>query len=148
MTLDESNRGGKPASAAARPAGNPGLSPDMQTQVDRFRELRERGEHVRAQLAAASATARSASGAVTVTVGAGGVLERLELGEAARKLPLGKLADDILATYRHAAREVAEQGVEIMSTLVGPDSPTLQLIRDAIPAAAEADADREHGPSR
>lgn len=111
----------------------PDLPPELRSQIDRFRELRERGEQARAQLAAAQASARSRTGSVTVTVGAGGVLHGLQLAEPARKLPLGKLAEDIMAAYRQAAREVAEQGVEIMSGLVGPDSPTLQLMRNAIP---------------
>ena len=122
------------AESAAPPTLPADLPPELRAQVERFRELRERGEQVRAQLAAAQATARSTSGSVTVTVGAGGVLHQVQLGEAARKLPLGKLSEDIMAAYRAAAREVAEQGVEIMSTLVGPNSPTLQLLRDAAPA--------------
>lgn len=133
MALDSNDRLGATESAAP-PSLPADLPPELRTQVERFRELRERGEQVRAQLAAAQATARSTSGSVTVTVGAGGVLHQVHLNEPARKLPLGKLSEDIMAAYRAAAREVAEQGVEIMSTLVGPNSPTLQLLRDAAPA--------------
>jgi len=145
MALEERDRHGAPPSAAAEPALPPDLPPELRSQIDRFRELRERGERVRAQLADAHATARSNSGAVTVTVGAGGVLHELRLAEPARKLPLGKLAEEIMAAYRQAAREVAEQGVEIMGTLVGPDSPTLQLMRDAI---APEPSEQEEGTLR
>ena len=144
MALDSNDRLGATESAAAPPLPAD-LPPELRTQVERFRELRERGEHVRTQLATAQATARSTSGSVTVTVGAGGVLHQVQLNEPARKLPLGKLSEDIMAAYRAAAREVAEQGVEIMSALVGPDSPTLQLLRDAAPVDP---ADAQQGTRR
>lgn len=139
MTFDETNR--MPDSAADADD----LPPALREQVRNFRELRERGERVRQQLADVRATARSRTGAVAVTVGAGGVLHRVDLGESARNLPMAKLSAEIMATYRRAAQDVAEQGVEIMTTLVGPESPTLQLIRDAMP---DASAQAEEGTVR
>jgi DNA-binding protein YbaB len=117
------------------------LAPQLREQVNRYRELRERGERARQELAEVRATVRSSTGAVTVTVGAGGVLHGVDVSEQARKLAPAKLSVEIMTTYRRAAQDVAEKGVEIMSALVGPDSPTLQLIRDAIPAEPEADDD-------
>lgn len=115
------------------------LAPPLREQVNRFRQLRERGERARQELADVRATARSNTGAVTVTVGAGGVLQQVDVSEQARKLAPARLSAEIMATYRRAAQDVAEKGVEIMRGLVGPESPTLQLIRDAIPAEPETD---------
>ena len=115
------------------------LPPELRDQVTKFRELRERGERVREQLAATEATVRSASGAVSVTVGAGGVLRALELGENSRTLAPAKLSQEIMRAYTQAGRQAAERSVSIMSELVGADSPTLQLLRDAIPPDPEAE---------
>lgn len=115
------------------------LPPELRAQVAKFRELRERGERVKDELAAAQATVRSASGAVSVTVGAGGVLRALELGEASRSLAPARLSEEIMKTYRRAGRQAAEQSVSIMSALVGADSPTLQLLRDAVPPDPDAE---------
>lgn len=117
------------------------LPPEVRAQVARFRELRERGERVKEELAATEATVRSANGAVRVTVGAGGVLRALELGEPSRRLAPAKLAEEIMKTYLQAGRQAAEQSVTIMSTLVGEDSPTLQLMRNAIPPDPDAESE-------
>jgi DNA-binding protein YbaB len=110
---------------------------DPAAQLARFAALRERGERVKAELAATEATASDGTGAVTVTVGAGGVMRSVRFAESARKLPMDKLSSQLMHAYLQACRAAAEQSVAIMSELVGPDSPSLQLMRDAIPPAPE-----------
>ena len=106
---------------------------DPAAQLARFAALRERGERVREQLAATEATATDGTGAVTVTVRAGGVMQAVRFAESARRLPLEKLSTQLMQAYLQACRAAAEQSVAIMSELVGPDSPSLQLMRDAVP---------------
>lgn len=112
---------------------------ELRAQITKFRELRERGERVRQELAATEATVRGASGAVSVTVGAGGVLRALELGASSRTLSPAQLSQEIMRTYAQAGRQAAERSVSIVSDLVGVDSPTLQLLRDAVPPEPEAE---------
>lgn len=113
----------------------------LEQQAQRYGKMREDAERVKQQLAESTATVTSPNGAVTVTVGSGGVMRSLRFGQRAEGVPLAHLSSSIMAAYGKACRQAAEQGVEIVSELVGPDSPTLQLMRDAIPP----DPDQEEG---
>lgn len=105
----------------------------LRTQAARYAQLREDAERVKQQLAESRATVSSPNGAVTVTVASGGVMQSIRFGPRAENLPLSQLSSAIMVAYGKACREAAQQGVAIMSQLVGEDSPTLQLMRDAIP---------------
>lgn len=105
----------------------------MREQTVRFTKMREDAERVKQELAESTATSTSPNGAVTVTVGSGGVMRSLRFGARAENVPLAQLSSSIMAAYGKACREAAERGVTIMSQLVGEDSPSLQLMRDAIP---------------
>jgi DNA-binding protein YbaB len=113
----------------------------LEQQAQRYAKMREDAERVKQQLAESTATVTSPNGAVTVTVGSGGVMRSLRFGQRAEGLPLAQLSASIMAAYGTACRRAAEQSVEIVSELVGPDSPTLQLMRDAIPP----DPDEQEG---
>ena len=113
----------------------------LEQRAQRYAKMREDAERVKQQLAESTATVTSPNGAVTVTVGSGGVMRSLRFGQRAEGLPLAQLSASIMAAYGTACRRAAEQSVEIVSELVGPDSPTLQLMRDAIPP----DPDQQEG---
>jgi DNA-binding protein YbaB len=104
-----------------------------------MRELQERGAAVRAQLAATEISARSRDGAVSVVVGAGGVMKGLKFGAKANGVPLARLSEVIFATYRQACAQAAERSTQALSALVGPDNPSYQMLRDAIPPSAADD---------
>ena len=107
----------------------------------RMAQLQERAAEVRARLAATEITARSRDGAVSVVVGAGGVLKQLHFSSKAGELPLGKLSTTVLQAYRQACAEAAARSTEAMGALVGPDNPSYQMLRDAVPPApAEEEA--------
>ncbi|MGH8961717.1 MAG: YbaB/EbfC family nucleoid-associated protein [Jatrophihabitantaceae bacterium] len=110
------------------------LDPDafVREQVARFGQLRERAEQVKAELAQNTATARS-EGVVTVTVGAGGVMQSISFGPKAEGLGAAKLSATTMRVYGQACRAAAARSQQILGELVGPDSPTLQLMRDAVP---------------
>lgn len=113
----------------------------MREQAERYTKLRADAERVKQELAQSTATVSSPNGAVTVTVGSGGVMRSIRFGPRADKVPLSQLSSSIMAAYGKACREAAEQGVAIMSQLVGEDSPSLQLMRNAIPPDPEGDDD-------
>jgi len=111
----------------------------LREQTIRFTKMREDAERVKQELADSTATVTSPNGAVTVTVGSGGVMRSLRFGPRAEDVPLAQLSSSIMAAYGKACREAAERGVAIMSQLVGEDSPSLQLMRNAIPPDPETD---------
>jgi hypothetical protein len=75
-------------------------------------------------VAALRATARDASGAVTVTVDAAGALLGLDLGDGVRALSPDRLAASIMTTVRSARQGVLDQLATVVDATVGADSPT------------------------
>lgn len=112
----------------------------LREQAERFARMRERAEDVRDQLARNSVTATDGRGVVTVTVGSGGVMQSLRFGPRASQMRLSELSAVIMRTYGQACREVAEQSQQIVGGLVGADSPTVRLMRDAVPADPDEDS--------
>jgi DNA-binding protein YbaB len=109
----------------------------QEQHLARMRELQARGAAVKARLEATEISQTSRDGAVTVVVGAGGVLKKLTFGAKADGVPPSRLSAAVMATYRQACAQAAERSTEALSALVGPDNPTFQLLRDAIPPAAD-----------
>jgi len=107
----------------------------------RLREIQERGAAVKAELEATELSATSADGAVTVVVGAGGVLKDITFGSRAAALSPPHLRTHILDTYRTACAKAADRSVAAIAKLVGPDNPTFQLLRDAIPPGTDSAPD-------
>jgi len=113
----------------------------LREQTIRFTKMREDAERVKQELAESTATVMSPNGAVAVTVGPGGVMRSLRFGPRAENVPLSQLSSSIMATYGKACHEAAERGVAIMSQLVPADSPSLQLMRNAVPPDPDPDDD-------
>lgn len=111
----------------------------QEQHLARMRELQERGAAVKARLEATEITHTSRDGAVTVVVGAGGVLKALTFGAKANGVPPARLSAAVMGTYRQACAQAAERSTEALSALVGPDNPTFQLLRDAIPPTTPAE---------
>lgn len=76
--------------------------------------------------------ASSPCGEVTVTVGAGGVLDDLTLTPAARELDADRLARLIVATARQAHQDAGAQVAAIMADHLG-DGPALEQITRHLP---------------
>lgn len=79
--------------------------------------------------------ATSLCGEVTVTVGAGGVLDDVVLTPAARDLDTGELGRLIVATARQAHQHAAEQVAVIMARYLG-DGPALEHVTRHLPPGA------------
>ena len=113
----------------------------LQEQRERIAAMRERAGRASAELREASVSTTSQERAVTVTVNPGGVLLGLRLGPQAEDMGRNQLAAQIMTTYRAACAEAAELTRDIMSDLVGEDSPALEFLRDALPSDMDDDDD-------
>ncbi|HEY9473657.1 MAG TPA: YbaB/EbfC family nucleoid-associated protein [Mycobacteriales bacterium] len=112
-------------------------------QAERFARMRERAEDVRDRLAQNSVTAADGRGVVTVTVGSGGVMQSIRFSPRATQMRPSELSAVIMRTYGRACREAAEQSQQILGGLVGADSPTVRLMRDAVPADPDEFSERD-----
>lgn len=101
----------------------------------RLQAIVERGKHARAELAATEIEVSSRDGAVTVVVGAGGVLKDLRFGARAAATPPNHLRSAILTTYQQACAKAAERSAAAIARIGGgADNPAYQMLRDAIPS--------------
>lgn len=119
----------------------------VRSQTERFAEMREQAEQVRAQLAQNVVTVSDGQATVTVAVGSGGVLQSITFGPRSTQLSADQLSTAVMRTYGQACRQAAERAQQIVSELVGADSSTLQLMRDAVPPDPDADEDAGRRPS-
>jgi DNA-binding protein YbaB len=110
---------------------------DFDQQMQRFAAVQEKAEQAKRDLAEASATASSKDQAVTVTVGAGGVMQSLRFGPRAERMPMTALASSIMTTYTTACRDVAERAASIVESITGEGSDTSAMLRAAIPEDPE-----------
>jgi DNA-binding protein YbaB len=109
-------------------------------QSARFARIREQAEQARAQLAENTVTRSDSEGVVTVVVGAAGVMQSIRFGARANQLQPAQLSSVVMRTYGQACQEAAARSQQIVGQLVGPDSPTLQLMRAAVPPDPDDDA--------
>jgi DNA-binding protein YbaB len=119
------------------PGGPPDADSFVDEQTQRFDELRARAEQARNQLAQNLVTERDSDGVVTIVVGAAGIMQSITFGPRANQLQPAQLSSVVMGTYRQACRRAAERSQQIVGELVGPDSPTVQLLRDAVPPDPE-----------
>jgi DNA-binding protein YbaB len=112
----------------------------VREQSAHFAQLREQAEQARAQLAQNTVTISDGDSIVTITVGAGGVMQSIRFGPRANQLQPAQLSAAVMRTYGQACRQAAARSQQIIGELVGAESPTLQLMRDAVPPDPDDDA--------
>jgi DNA-binding protein YbaB len=112
----------------------------VREQSAHFAQLREQAEQARAQLAQNTVTISDGDSIVTITVGAGGVMQSIRFGPRANQLQPAQLSGAVMRTYGQACRQAAARSQQIIGELVGAESPTLQLMRDAVPPDPDDDA--------
>ena len=83
----------------------------------RLGEIGARAARARAELETVEATASSRDGAVTVTVGAGGALQRLVLTERAEALGREQLAAAVVAAAAEAGEQARRRVGEISAAI-------------------------------
>ena len=106
----------------------------------RATELRQRSAALAEGLAGASATVSAPDGSVTVTIGAGGGLENLELGRRAAEHSPARLTKVIMETVRRGQREAATKVSEAFAPW-GGDSEAMRLISRLAPGGPSGEAD-------
>lgn len=105
----------------------------------RLADIGERARRAQAELDGLTATATSASGAVTVTVNPAGALQQLSFGERADELSRPKLADAVLDAARKAHAAAAHRSAEALTPLIG-DTEAARYLAARLPAAGNDEA--------
>jgi hypothetical protein len=76
------------------------------------------------RVAALTGTAEGRDGAIRVTVGSAGQVQRLELDDRVRELPGPRLAEEILSVMRRAQAALSGRVAEEVQATVGADTET------------------------
>jgi DNA-binding protein YbaB len=103
----------------------------------RLADIGERARRARAELDGLTATASSASGAVTVTVNPAGALQQVSFGERAEELARPKLAEAVLDAARRAHAEAARRSAEALEPLLGGTEASRYLAAHLPPEPGE-----------
>ncbi|MBO0849539.1 MAG: YbaB/EbfC family nucleoid-associated protein [Pseudonocardia sp.] len=100
----------------------------------RLADIGDRARRARAELDGLTATASSASGAVTVTVNPAGALQQLSFGERADELTRPKLAEAVLDAAHKAHTAAARRSAEALEPLIGGTEAARYLAARLSPA--------------
>ncbi|WP_028925416.1 YbaB/EbfC family nucleoid-associated protein [Pseudonocardia acaciae] len=103
----------------------------------RLAEIGDRAQRARAELDGLTATASSASGAVTVTVNPAGALQQVSFGERADELSRPKLAEAVLDAARKAHLDAVRRSAEALEPLIGESEASRYLASHLPPQARE-----------
>lgn len=76
------------------------------------------------RVAALTGSAEGRDGAIRVTVGSAGQVERLELDDRVHELSGPRLAEEILSVIRHAQADLSRRVAEQVRDTVGADTET------------------------
>jgi DNA-binding protein YbaB len=100
-------------------------------------EIKAKAEEMTERLRAASATVRAQDGAVTVTVGAGGVLQEITFGTKAYKRPPEALSALVMQLIAAAQKEVSAEVYGAFGGLVGESSDAMAVLQEFLPEPDE-----------
>jgi len=106
---------------------------------ERLQDIRARAARAQRELAAATGTATSRDGAVTVTVNPAGALQSLVLTERAEGMSRVQLATAVLTTARRAQHEAAQRAEAALVPVLGEHGEAMAVIRAHL---AVADGER------
>lgn len=111
-------------------SANYGMRNQLDRMLDTLSEQQRRMAEIHEELATARVTARSADGAVEVTVDSAGALADLRFTDASRHHGLERLRGCVLQAYEEAVRRAREQTSALIAPLaeaaeLSPDLPDL-----------------------
>jgi DNA-binding protein YbaB len=109
----------------------------MSSYMREVEQIAAKAEEAKKQLKQLSGTLTSSDGAVTVTVNAGGALQRLSFGPRADQMSKPQLAALIMSTARRAQAQAAQQITGILAPLVGENSDAMRFVREQLPVPEE-----------
>lgn len=106
----------------------------------------QRSVELSRRVAALTATAQGRDGAIRVTVGSTGQVERLDLDDRVHELPGPRLAEEIMSVIRRAQAALSGRVAEQVRATVGEDTETgravLQSFESRFPAPTDGEQDR------
>jgi hypothetical protein len=106
----------------------------------------ERSVELSRRVAALAASAEGHDGAIRVTVGSTGQVEKLDLDEGVHDLPGPRLAREIMAVMRRAQAALAGRVADEVRATVGEDTETgravIQSFESRFPVPRDAEEDR------
>jgi DNA-binding protein YbaB len=109
----------------------------MSSYMQEVEQIAAKAEEAKKQLKQLSGTLTSSDGAVTVTVNAGGALQRLSFGPRADQMSKPQLAALIMSTARRAQAQAAQQITGILAPLIGENSDAMRFVREQLPVPEE-----------
>ncbi|MER5391301.1 YbaB/EbfC family nucleoid-associated protein [Saccharopolyspora sp. NPDC002686] len=95
---------------------------------EKAEEKAEKFGRMQQQIQQISVTESSKDGAVQVTVGSGGMLEALQLSEAASNRPMAKLGAEIMRTVQAAQAKIPEMMQQAVADTVGLEDTAAQHV--------------------
>jgi hypothetical protein len=101
-------------------------------------DLRQRAEALRTELAEISESVTSPDRAVTVTVGAGGIMRAIKIEPAGQRATPMQWSDAVMRAYAQGCRLVGERAAALVERHT-PGTPAVALMREAVPPPPEAE---------
>lgn len=118
---------------------------DMERRVDQWaaqlQDKAARYQQLKQDLTTISATASGANGAVAVTVGPSGLLQRLEISDDLRSMRGNHLASEIMAAIRKAQSTLGAQVTELMHEHVADDTKSIEIVAQNYASQFPAETD-------
>jgi hypothetical protein len=115
----------------------------LDTWVGQVNAQAERSVELSRRVASLTGTAQARGGAIRVTVGASGQIERLDLDDRVREVSGPQLAGEIMSVMRQAQRALTEKVALQVRETVGADSETGRAVIHSFdtrfPAASRED---------
>jgi DNA-binding protein YbaB len=103
-----------------------------------------RGVELSRRVAALTSTSEGRDGAIRITVGSAGQVERLELDERVHDLPGPQLAEAIMSVMRHAQAALSRRVADEVRVTVGEDTETGRVVIHSYDARFPAPRDGEN----
>lgn len=117
----------------SQPLGDPGIL--LREITEKSKQMRERAEAMRAELAEVLVSVTSPDRLVSVTVGAGGIMRRIAVEPAGQRATAQQVAAAVMKAYGEACRQAGQRSADIVERFT-PNSPAVAMMRDSVPPAS------------
>jgi DNA-binding protein YbaB len=114
----------------SQPLGDPGIL--LREITEKSKQLREQAEAMRAELADVLVSVTSPDRAVSVTVGAGGIMRGIKVESGGLRATPTQLTDAVMRAYGEACRQAGQRSADIVERYT-PNSPAVAMMRDSVP---------------
>lgn len=108
----------------------------LREMTEKTAQLRQQAEQLRLEIAKISETVTSPTRLVSVTVGAGGVMQGIRVEAAGQRATATQISEAIMRAYGAGCRAAGERSAELVERF-SPRSPVAQFMRESLPPADE-----------